>query len=372
MEEQITYHIVDSVKGGSGKTTFSIMFAQYLHQVLDLIAKYGSIKKGREAESQNGQADDKEQSGKNLINSPVCLFDMDFIGTGLWNLFYAEREGDYLGNLNKFKEQYIFVNQMIRSYRTDGKQYFAQFKVAGWEFNIAFSSPEQKDKDEYIFAAMQNYTMALQYGTLKTGIYHMLDREQIAERIKTKPGHIILDMAPGNDNYSQAVKQIFFDRDEESLVKKNDQLNYYLLVGMDQGQVVAAANYLRRLLGGNEKLPDKIFVVFNDAARYLPHEVTQDNIPKNGKHFNSRKNMFVDILNIGSVIHGKNRICFLALNEFEEYSKLMLKVLVLPDADGKVFLETPFAYYAAFEEDMQKFMGADTEEKIWNWIQPES
>lgn len=117
---------------------------------------------------------------------------------------------------------------------------------------------------------------------------------------------------------------------------------------------------------------DKIFIVFNDVVRYLRHEFTSEGSAGNEAYFNFRKEMFMKILNIGSVVPEKNRIHFLALNEFEEYSKLMLKVSVFPEVDEKIFLKTPFAYYAAFEENMQQFKGEDTEEKIWSWIQTES
>ena len=339
MGKQMTYHMVDSIKGGTGKTTFSIMLAQYLY--------------------------------KKMNTDTVCLFDMDFIGTGMWNLFYTDRIGGHINNLDAFKKDTIFINQAIRHFKNNEKKYIKDITVGGSPFHIAFGSPEQKEKDKYICAASQNYTMALRYGSLKTGITQILKNTSIEEQLKSV-NHVVLDMAPCNDNYSQVIKQVFFDRDSDL----DGKLNYYLLLGMDRSHVVSAANYLKNMFDKKEdKLPDEIFVVFNDVHNYQQFADEDELISDSGSTqlFDMRMEKFIELLKFDGHISEscKRKIHFLVLNEFENYSKVMANMESLSNVDDpNLFLLSPFSYMSDYNNRNQFSFIDDTKEReLWGLIQ---
>ncbi len=331
------YNIIDSVKGGCGKTTFSIMLAEYL---------------GR-----------KSSEGK------VCLFDMDFIGTGMWNLFYSDHsngknEEDEMKKIKEFKKEYIFINDVIRGFRTSGKKYVVDKKISGSDFHLAFGSPEYNVKKEYILAIKNNYSMAMKYGRFKAGLRDMLSEKRINEQLEGVK-YIILDMAPCTDNNSEAIKEIIFDKSENEINDGENKVNYFLLLGMDTSQIHATHSYLRNFISTNDKLPDNIFVVFNDVSYCLYTKYNREI----EEQYNARKDLFNDIK---SYIGGKNKIniYFLVLNNFENYKKNLLEMIPLTDDKcNGIFVEIPFSHGGSLDDEIVELSISESQENVLKWIQ---
>lgn len=219
------FNVVDSIKGGCGKTTFSIMLAHYL-----------------------GMYDAKYKT---------CIMDMDFMGSGLLNLFY-NNEG-----CEEHKEKYDFINQKIRDFNSSAKKFIADVEVNEEIFYITFADPAFESKQEYLIAAKNNYSMAIKYDTLAAGLRKMLSEESIKSQ-NDNIRNIILDMSPSDDNYSEVIKDVLWNRRRKIVLSGKDKLNYFLVLGCDRSHLAASVSYLKSLLNGDNKIPDNIFIVFNE------------------------------------------------------------------------------------------------------------
>lgn len=336
------YNIIDSVKGGCGKTTFSIMLAEYLSRKLE--------------------------------QDKVCLFDMDFMGTGMWNLFYSDHTKKEKGmeqpekvseeeRLKEFKKDNIFVNDMIRGFRISKEHYIVEIKVSQRTFYVAFGNPDYEAKKEYMLAVKNNYSMAMKYGMLRSGLRDMFSEEKIAGQVKGRVGSVVLDMAPCNDNYSEAIKDIIFDREENGIANKDNIINYFLLLGIDSSQVYAAKSYLKNFIGTSDKLPNNLFIIFNDVSCCLEGD--------NQKAYNMRKELFDDIK--GSISRekiNKVSIYFLSLHEFTQYKQVVSEMCPLTYENCKgIFMDIPFAYGATLDDtEMKVLKKAKEQERVLGWI----
>ena len=103
MEENkkgIVYNIVDSVKGGCGKSTFSIFLALTLDA-----DRYNELM--------------KEEKEVDMFPPEVCLIDMDLQGTALAYLLFGEKIKD----LKSGTGAEIYLNEKVTKYNSKEKKY---------------------------------------------------------------------------------------------------------------------------------------------------------------------------------------------------------------------------------------------------------
>lgn len=241
-EKNMIYNIVDSVKGGCGKTTFSILLSL-------LIDKFWM---GDRANDETG----------------VCLMDMDIQGTSLLYLLegktYLDREenekelctlNDWIASVEGDKEK---VSEYVRKCRFPS----LGERQAGERFDVVFCDPRPEQKKRFRSVSNQNYSPEVMYSTYRMGLIDFLD--QIGKQTPYSHGHIIFDMPPNSDGYSDAIYDIMLKQDY-SVLKKGDLCNLFLMQTMDQGHRQTSLDYFQEIV--NSEGFDKfhaIFFVFND------------------------------------------------------------------------------------------------------------
>lgn len=338
------YHIIDSIKGGCGKTTFSIMFAEYLNTC------------------------EPENSNRRSV-----LLDMDFLGTGLFNIFYHNIGSDNFEEARKeFLNSNCFINDRIRGVdNVYGKKYITKLQVEGKEFYIAFGNPSYDVKEDYLQATKNGFSMGLKFGTIRAGLRKMLDNNELEKQLPFIPRHIIVDLAPCNDSYSQAAKDVFFDRDESKIITKEDTINYYLMSGLDSSHLYNVCSYLRNILNRADKMPNNIFIILNDI-RYRNSKDT--------KEIESEEEVYDYIFDyiekfLVNIPEDRfNSIHFLALNYYKNYQDFLMKLEPLinvkekePGSENSIFEHNPFRFCREKGKTIQVIN--DAEKKVLEWIQ---
>lgn len=283
-QEPLQIHIVSSVKGGCGKTAFSLFKAMEI------------------ALEERKRIVEEKVIDKHIPKSPVLLIDADFKGTGSKVLFYGKDKDEFQGinkgcslgeleaeavklstsiheepadiyekpaenptNLIRFSSDYVSytINDYLRgdirelermivhAHMYTKKEYAGsetvdESKVAQINgfLDFIFSSPNVGDKKIFQYGGslptveigqfthyMQRILMEIyEMGSMNT----KAEKGEINVRADFGYKHIVLDMSPGDDAYSEALLNMIY-RWNESLGKDKVKINYYLLTTSDRG-----------------------------------------------------------------------------------------------------------------------------------------
>lgn len=341
-EKNMKYHVIDSVKGGCGKSTFAIMLAAAIN-------KYP-----------------KEDEKGNIIRDqkrPVCLFDMDLQGTSMAYLLFGK---NWKNNRKLPSELDIYLNEKIGRSDVKGKRFIKKVvwgndpdKDSGEansdsgsesypEFYVAVSSPIQKDKDQYKPKSSQNYSPGVSYGRFRYGLSKLLTPDNLYEELKERLEHVILDMPPNSDGYSDAVTDFLLDG-KRKVLKDGDSCNYFLMVTRDLAHQQATLEWLNVFLNheGNRDYPNKLII----TLAFTPRDVNKADedgrnyfagwVKEFKKSLRGMSNWKEELI---------NRIYFLAFGFNAEYYELCC------EQDGiinnTVDIGNPIKYMQAFDGEM--------------------
>lgn len=357
------FHVIDSIKGGCGKTTFAIMLTEYLER------KWKERTKNLEPER----------------SKHACLLDVDFVGTGMIDLFFSpEKKAEFLAHN-------IYLTNKIRGFQAQDKRYIYPFDFYGRDFYVGFGDPDFSTKEKFRCSSKYNYTTVIGYGIFRSGMKKILEKGALEEQVKGEVASIILDMSPGMDAYSEVVKECIFDKRHSDFLEPSDKRNYYLMVGMDASHLESAKDYfLEFLKGEDKKTADHIFIVFDDVLHFFSKEEIDFHVKEETKfHINEIDQYNSRITNFCKVLKDfpeelLKKICFLALNPYEEYSALLHMQKPLNELSGisneskekpEIFQETPFRFAAMWDErtndaeTIETFVSKnDKEKEILEWL----
>lgn len=234
--KKVVYNIIDSVKGGSGKSTFAVMLSLAL---------------------------DKWNAGKipYLENPPgvypnICLVDVDLQGTALQYLLYGKHYPE--------DKNFVYYNEQTALLDEELKNFVTHFKWQEREFDVVLCSPEQDVKNCYRSMSKQNYNPGVMCSTFRYGFGNMLKKLQSQSAYRYS--HIIFDMPPNSDGYSDAVFYNILHSGNCIMKRDNkDKCNLFLMQTLDIGQRLATMNYFNDLFT-REQMPkiDKVFFVYTD------------------------------------------------------------------------------------------------------------
>lgn len=282
---KIRFHIVHSVKGGCGKTAFSLFKAMELA--------------GRAADESCAR---------------VLLLDADFKGSGLKTLIYAKDGGTYntfkgaktsatVEKINSIKDKYkngqkLSQNSLIfreeyqegnlNDYVSEKCETLSEIITEGAViapsdnddeigFNgyadFIFCSP--KDEDRTLFRYIDGNRPELSVGKFRLRIRKLLKEicfwgadDGEASRKKKDEGRyrdVVMDMPPGYDEYSGIMLEILrkFVRDR----KEKDELYYYVVTTGDRSHLDAAREVVKSALedSAKEERYTKVYAVFNET-----------------------------------------------------------------------------------------------------------
>lgn len=297
------YNIIDSVKGGCGKTTFSIMLSLLL--------------------------DDRYKENRNNNESDVCLIDMDIQGSALLYLLFG---GNYFQDEKEWKA-FKFLNNRIVAVgdsREETEKYMHRFQFKNKEENekkdeeedkkknrkepridVVFSDPRPKIKKKYRSLSNQNYSPEVLYSTYRMGLANMLSK--LDEEKAYLHEYVNFDMPPNSDAYSDSVYDVLLKK-EYTIMEKEDVCNLFLLQTLDQGQILATVNYLGELASSeNFQKINKIFFVFNDWMDYEEGDGLFTEAVSNVKEYVKNCQISREI---------RDNIYFVGLNFDKEYYRL--------------------------------------------------
>lgn len=236
----VVYNIIDSVKGGCGKTTFAITLSIVLNHYL------------------TGSSFNKETSS--------CLIDMDIQGSALLYLLYGKTF------LDREEKEFKFLNDRVIAVgenKETAKNFINPFcfkEDSQNRFDVIFCDPRTESKKKFRSMSNQNYSPEVLYSTFRMGLANMLSG--MKGQSPYNYSQIIFDMPPNADGYSDAVYDILLKNDY-SILEKGDACNLFLLHTLDRGQMQATLDYFSELaLSENFHKLNKIFFVFNDWCGY--------------------------------------------------------------------------------------------------------
>lgn len=231
------YNIVDSIKGGCGKTSFSLMLASALYN------------------------ENKKQ--------PPCLFDMDFQGTSLAYLLFGKEHKDWKKSIGID----MFLNERVVSFKDHSRRYIKRVEWKGSDgsgaphssgmdpestFYVAMADPDPKMKDKYKARSNQNYSPEVTYGIFRYGLAKLLEPENLETELLEKPGHVILDMPPNIDGYSDAALGCILNN------PKQNHVNYFIMMTFDQSHIHITMDWFKDFLTKeqSQRMPERIFFTF--------------------------------------------------------------------------------------------------------------
>lgn len=280
-EKKIQVHVVSSVKGGCGKTAFS------LFKALDL-------------------AYDERNSDKENRYASVVWIDADFRGTASKVLFYGKNEEDFQmmyvdkniekilqekpdifdatiskNNLLAFSKEYVkyTINDYLceRIQETDkmlARGYACQLSKEPKSINgiidFIFSSPQEEDKKIFGYGTgiptveIGRFTHRMDkllYRLAETG--KMKTRAEGSEQDRVhRYRHIVIDMPPGDDAYSEALRTVVL-----RLAKERDKeidLHSYFVSTNDRGHLYALYDKLKDVLHRKLGIQEELYAILNE------------------------------------------------------------------------------------------------------------
>lgn len=231
----MNFHLVDSVKGGCGKTSLALWKAIQLEN-------------------------DKEK------NKKVCYFDFDLLGTSLEKLLNFSHNNTIL-YLND-----LFINSRndIRKRKTITKCYYDKngklFDESKYRFNnpigsfsILFSSPCQESKNLFRVNTSNSgkYIDYDFFANKITELIQLLDEGEYTD--------IVIDMPPNSDPYTDSVFRILLD------IKNNYNINLMMVSSYDRSHIEANTEWCVDLLQRNSRWKpfDSIECFFNDVRKNI-------------------------------------------------------------------------------------------------------
>lgn len=237
------YNIVDSVKGGSGKTTFALMLSLLL--------------------------DNKLTGSRKNNETSSCLIDMDIQGSALLYLLYGksflngETDKEMAERIAYLNDRVVAVGEESNMKRNYVNPFFFRDKeTSGPRTDVIFSDPRTESKKKFRSMSNQNYSPEVLYSTYRMGLGNMLSNLKGMKEYVHR--HVIFDMPPNADGYSDAVYDVMLKK-EYSVMEEDDKCNLFFMVTMDMGQRSATMDYFFELVSSeNFQKINKIFFVFND------------------------------------------------------------------------------------------------------------
>lgn len=338
-----TYNLVNSVKGGCGKTTFSIWLTYYLNNMSE------------------------EEEKKNT----ALLIDMDLLGTSMQVVIKgnaretdekedsAKKDNEKKNN-EKENDEVAYTNDIFNGVKNSRKSFVQKIKLKNDVIlNIIMANMKVDERDKFKSGRYSGYAPTVRHSIFRAGVQELIKANKTIDGKEVK--HFIFDMPPNSDGFSDTAMECIFSKKYSNLNDK-DKKNLFIMIGSDLGQTVATQSELKMLLDrSDEMMPDRIFIVFNHNSRgemgedgYLIRKQKIEKIIRNSKLKESEK----------------NSIYFLKMCNGDEYAKLGIgnkdggKGLqnAEPDRLNDVLPKTVISAYAKYED--QEFTEIIDERKL--------
>lgn len=285
-----TYNLVNSVKGGCGKTTFSIWLSCYL-----------------------GMSEEKEVE-------QTILVDMDLLGTSMQSVFFGKKE---------MPDEYAFVNEIFDGKKESSKPFVHKIRLAnGQLMNVIFSSTKMEDRIKFKSGDYSSYTPIVKHSIFRSGLKELIKNNQKLYESEVK--HFVFDMPPNSDGFSDAAMECIFNP-RHSVARETSRNNLFVMIGSEWGQTVATAAEVKAILTRRDaRMPDKIFFVINN-------NVSGD---FDSEQYKKRKDYLKEeIASMKLTEEETEKIYFLKMTQSRAYTQMGIDALGIVNADKDKIIE---------------------------------
>ena len=299
-----TFNAVYSVKGGCGKTAFSVFLAYYL--------------------AKSKQSDE----------SKVCLIDTDILGSSMLNTFRVLKNDknedilDLLRNshyrfineivnvdrLAKYKEFLIDLKDLENLGRQDDALQEAQSVNKDVGFYIAFSSPKSGDIDRYRQNSAHEYIPNVSHNLFRVSFKAFINDEVCFNDIED----LVYDLPPNADGFSGTVFDSIFGKDnkKDKIGLDSDRRNLFYIMNLDSGHILPAIREISSMLSQSDmEVPTNIFLVINNMFK-------SDDFPEVAEE--RRKKIIDEINRTMSSVTDYQRIYCLFFPYYENYMQAVV------------------------------------------------
>ncbi len=326
---QRCFNIIDSVKGGSGKTSLSLMLT---------LAAQRYMEKEKEKKEEG-----KEPSPKDIRYS--LLMDMDMQGSSLdYLLFEGKTDRESKEALNKAPK--TLNDAILLYYRRETPDFISKPKFFfsndlgavhsspdeptegtgnSCQIAVALASTKMDDRDCFRAVSRMNYSSQITYDAFGSGLRAVLKKSNLNSYLPDEPKYIFFDMPPNSNGYSDCVLELLLSGNrEKSAIDSKYPRNYFELMTLDYGHISATLDWFEQFVTRERyHFPDHFFFVFSN----VPPSISE-------MEFDMGKNQFTDERlrsavhkiqeRLGSIalkVEDRRRIHFVGVSYQEEYLK---------------------------------------------------
>lgn len=308
-----TVNFINSIKGGCGKTTFSVFLSRYLSCT--------DVETGEKAESYE----------------PCLILDMDFQGTSMQNLFQGNSES----------RGEIYLNHAIRDLKEPSNYIQPNFMGDGISLPAIYADPNIDTKIEYRALAQSNYSPVIQYNVFRGGLTKFLKKLN-----RYGYQHLIFDMPPNSDGFSDAAMDSVMNG-QNGVFGRDCKINLFFLMGYDNGHTNATLSEIENVIKKKENRRfDNLIIVINDNIVQSHHSCSSI-LNLRLKTFKESKT-FINLME-----SERERMHFIVLEKNEAYSAWCMDGKGLNNASGgeieKILPKIPATQYANINDKENTF-----------------
>lgn len=359
-----TYNLVNSVKGGCGKTTFSIWLAYYLNvqsekdyewacdeekeaeELLNKAEAENDAKKIKKAKADKKKASAYVKKCEEELNAAL-LIDMDLLGTSMQIVFK--------GNDEECKT--AVTNDVFQGVKNNTKTFIEKVRLKNDKYiNVIFASMDKNERRKFKSGKYAGYTPVVKHSIFRSGLRELIKNNGQIE--STKVRHFIFDMPPNSDGFSDAAMECVL-HPKYSVIGADDRKNLFIMIGSDWGQTMATIAELEDLLKhSDDMISDRIFFVINHNMRGIFED----------SNYNDRKQKIIDAIEeLQLTQKEKNNIFFLKMSTGDKYHELGIKGGGLQKVNeneiGDVFPKAVIKAVARYQEDFKDIVSDEFGER---------
>lgn len=240
-KEKCKIYFINSVKGGSGKTTVALSLAfTYMN---DLDEKYKAYKSGNKHEE---------------VSKPqVCYIDLDMLGTGVKHIIY----GDTTEDLKYFNDTKVGAKTF-----GDFRTYINKIERLESEFTIdcILLNSDGKKKKSFIKGNYNNYISMNVFLERAKNLLSALIEEKIYDVI-------VIDSSPSYDSFSRELYYFLSNLSKDVINENNYSVSVYNLFisTFENSHVLTNISCLADLIKSSDVEAENVKLVLNDTTNYL-------------------------------------------------------------------------------------------------------
>lgn len=305
---QRCFNIIDSVKGGSGKTSLSLMLtlaAQRYMQKKDHTAGDGDIRHSLLMDMdmqgsslayllfENGKAD---QDGGNESNRAPCTLNDAILR------YYRRKTPQFIST-----PEFFFSNDLVGvpstpEELTDG----GETSKNSYKIAVALASTKMLERDRFRAVSRMNYSSQITYDAFAAGLRAVLKESNLNSYLPDRLRYVFFDMPPNSNGYSDSVLELLLSGNQEKpAIDPEYPRNYFELMTLDRGHISATLDWFEQFVTqGRYRFPDHFFFVFSNVSPDI-----------SSMEYNEAENHFSDVCLRDAVAMIQERLPILRLKD---------------------------------------------------------